>query len=307
VDNARIDLAWRDSLTDTEHADVLDLLHAAAAVDGQPEFDEPDRLPGDFLAGRHLLARAAGALVGYGHLDTGGDAFGRLVATVIVRPDRRRAGFGSAAVDAVLAAAGSRTVRFWSRDDHPGAARIAHRRGLARVREMLRMGLDLTTAADFPEPGWPAGITVRTFVPGEDEAAMLAVNKRAFDWHPEQGALSQDELLDTERENWFDPAGFFLAERDGQVVGFHWTKVHPTTPPVGEVYVVGVDPGAQGGGLGRALTLLGLRYLRAAGLAEVILYVEGDNAPALAVYTRLGFTRTRTDVQYETSPSANGR
>lgn len=307
MDNARIDLDWRDSLTDDEHAAVLDLLHAAAAVDGQPEFDEPGRLPGEFRTGRHLLARAGGTLVGYGHLDPVGDAFGRQVATAVVRPDRRRAGIGTALVDAVLAATRPATVRFWARADHPGAARIAGHRGLARVRELLRMGLDLTTAPDFAEPVWPAGVTVRTFVPGQDEAAMLAVNRRAFDWHPEQGALSQDDLVATERADWFDPAGFFLAERAGQVVGFHWTKVHPTSPPVGEVYVVGVDPQAQGGGLGRALTLVGLRYLRTAGLTEVILYVEGDNAPALAVYTRLGFTRTRTDVQYETSPSANGR
>jgi mycothiol synthase len=126
---------------------------------------------------------------------------------------------------------------------------------------------------------------------------MVAVNKKAFDWHPEQGRLTADEVRETERESWFDPEGFFLAIKAGKIAGFHWTKVHPGD--IGEVYVVGVDPDAQGGGLGRALTLEGLHHLRDKGLGDTILYVESDNAPAVAVYTRLGFTVVETDVAYQ--------
>ena len=91
-------------------------------------------------------------------------------------------------------------------------------------------------------------------------------------------------------------AGLFVAERsDGTVVGFHWTKVEDG---VGEVYVVGVDPDAHGGGLGTALTARGLRHLHERGLRTVDLYVEGDNAPALAVYHRLGFVEHARDVLY---------
>ena len=101
-------------------------------------------------------------------------------------------------------------------------------------------------------------------------------------------------------EPWFDPKGFLIAERDGEMIGFHWTKVHPDG--LGEVYVVGVDPDRQGGGLGRALTVAGLRHLYAQGLRTVLLYVEADNAPALAVYRRLGFTDWKTDVMYARGP-----
>ena len=97
-------------------------------------------------------------------------------------------------------------------------------------------------------------------------------------------------------EPWFDPAGFFLAWRGDELLGYHWTKVHrEPAGDFGEVYVVGIAPTAQGGGLGRLLTLTGLHHLASRGLGEVLLYVESDNAAAVAVYQRLGFTHAASD------------
>ena len=152
---------------------------------------------------------------------------------------------------------------------------------------------------------WSKGYST-AFRPGSDEHAWLAVNARAFADHPEQGRWTMDDLRARMAEPWFDPAGFLLAvdAADGRLLGFHWTKVHRHDPPFGEVYVVGVDPDAQGGGLGTALTLAGLHHLHRSGLSRVILYVESDNLPAMAVYTHLGFTTIETDVQYELARTA---
>jgi mycothiol synthase len=167
----------------------------------------------------------------------------------------------------------------------------------------------------------PDGVTARTFRPGHDEQAWLALNATAFAEHPEQGAWTADDLARREAEAWFDPSGFFLAERNAgtehaRLVGFHWTKVHGGHPdgahahlgphthsghghdPIGEVYVLGVDPSERGSGIGHALTVIGLQHLRSQGLGEVMLYVDEGNAAAIALYTSLGFTHWDTDVMY---------
>ncbi len=279
-----------------ETEEIRGLLLAVREEDGRPEDT-------GFTGGQHLLGHSDGELVAYAHLDTEGDSHGNQVAELFVHPAHRRAGHGRALTRALVERADGKPLRVWAHGDHPGAVHLAGTEGFERARELLILHADVETA-DWPEPATREGVTLRTFVPGQDEEAMVRVNARAFDWHPEQGALTADEVRATEKEAWFDPEGFFLAEENGEVVGFHWTKVHEAVPgrfggePAGEVYVVGIDPDAQGGGLGKALTLAGLRYLRDRGLGQVILYVEGDNAPALAVYSKLGFTRYEVDVQY---------
>jgi mycothiol synthase len=301
-------------------AEVTGLLDAVYAVDGRPAPEPDASLPGELRGGQHLFARRADAVVGYAHLNEG-DAFGRPVAELFVRPPDRGAGIGAGLAAEVAARAGvslddpaADRLRAWSHGDHPAAAGLARRLGFERVRELLRMRRALP-GPDEPEfngpalalPTLPEGVRLRAFVPGQDEAAVVAVNHRAFDWHPEQGAMTEDEVREAETEPWFDPAGFLLAvDASDKLLGFHWTKVHAHGAvgdqpgvPMGEVYVVGVDPAAQGGGLGRALTVAGLRHLAdKRGLDRVMLYTEGDNTPAIRLYERLGFARWDSDVQY---------
>jgi mycothiol synthase len=291
---------------------VLELASAAAGADGVAPLSEDVLLQvrhGSTPPARDIEVVSAGPaettgqpLVGYAHLDAPDDAGqdGDITAELVIHPAHRRRGHGTALLAAVLELADGHGVRIWAHGDLPGTAALASKSGLTRIRALfqLRMSLAGAPAAD---PAFPAGVTVRTFVPGADDAAWLGVNKRAFAHHPEQGSWTIKDLRLREEEAWFDPDGFFLAERDGRIVGFHWTKVHQPgdgAAPIGEVYVVGVDPGQQGGGLGRALTLIGLAHLRRIGLAEVMLYVDEDNTAAVTMYTALGFGRWSTDVMY---------
>ncbi|MEU7616261.1 mycothiol synthase [Micromonospora rifamycinica] len=291
-----------DRLTPAEVAEVLAMARLAGDTDGADPFDEHTllRLRDPQAPAAHLTARAAdGTLTGYAHLDTTDPASG-VGVELVVRPGFRRRGTGRALARGVLSAA-TGPVRAWAHGDHPSAAALAVDLGLTRSRVLWQFRRPL--AEPVPAPRLPAGVTLRSFRPGEDDAAWLALNARAFAEHPEQGRWTIDDLRTRLAEPWFDPAGFLLAvdPSDGRLLGFHWTKVHerPGSARIGEVYVVGVDPAAHGGGLGRALTTAGLAYLRdRRGLDRVMLYVDESNTAAVSLYERLGFARWCGHVNY---------
>ncbi|MEV5982692.1 mycothiol synthase [Streptomyces sp. NPDC052114] len=287
------------ALTTAQADAVLALLTEAARADGQQAVSEQGRLQlkGGARDGiRHLLLSVDDLLVGYAQLEDT-DPVEAPAAELVVHPSYRGRGHGRALGTALLGESGRR-LRVWAHGGHSSARHLAQVLGLALFRELRQMRRPLADL-DLPEPALPEGVSVRAFVPGQDDAAWLAVNAEAFAHHPEQGSLTQRDLDDRKAEPWFDPAGFFLAEKDGELVGFHWTKVH-AAEGLGEVYVVGVRPGAQGGGLGKALTTVGLRHLAQAGLPTAMLYVDADNKAAVSVYERLGFVTHETDLMYRT-------
>jgi mycothiol synthase len=253
--------------------------------------------------GRDFVLTVDGEEVaGYAYVDpptAGAEVSGELM----IHPARRRRGLGRALAARVDAAAGGHALRLWAHGDLPGAAALARAAGFERFRALWQMRRPLGSSPG--EAALPAGRTLRAFVPGQDEDEWLALNARAFAKHPEQGGWTRHDLDLREREPWFDPAGFFIAEKDGVMTGFHWTKMHPPEPSgtgLGEVYVIGVDPAEQGSGLGRALTLTGLRHLRDRGADQAMLYVDEDNVPAIRMYEALGFTRATVDAMYRRPP-----
>lgn len=291
-----------EELTSAEVEDVLRLVAESARADGQQAVSEQGRLQlrGRREGVRHLVLREpSGELVGYAQLEDT-DPVEAPAAELVVHPGHRGQGHGRALGVTLLRESGKR-LRIWAHGGHASARHLAQVLGLTLFRELRQMRRPLGSLAELglPEPVFPEGVTVRTFRPGVDDAAWLAANAAAFAHHPEQGSLTQRDLDDRKGEPWFDPEGFFLAERGGEIVGFHWTKVH-AEERLGEVYVVGVRPDAQGGGLGKALTSIGLRHLAAQGLPTAMLYVDADNFAAVAVYERLGFVTHETDLMYRT-------
>jgi len=225
------------------------------------------------------------------------------ILDLAVHPESRRQGVGTALAAAALPA--GRRVEAWSHADHPGAGPLLAKFGIPRERELKIMRRSLLD--DLDPVKVPDGITIRGFEPS-DEAALLEVNASAFAHHPEQGHMTHEDFRERTSESWFDPAGLLLAvpesSGDPALLGFHWTKVHTDEdPPYGEVYVVAVNPKAAGRGLGTVLTTAGLQLLKDQGLESVLLYVDGDNDPAIAVYSGQGFHVERTEVQYRGTSS----
>ncbi|WP_202628109.1 mycothiol synthase [Cellulomonas sp. APG4] len=305
----------RGPLDPTTAAAVRTLAHAAHEHDGVEALGEQTLLDltADEDAHLHLLlgrdegggTADDGALVGYAALDLTGDPAS---AELVVAPSRRLAGLGRALLEEVHAAAarsGRAAPAVWAHGDLDAARALATAAGLTVHRELWRMGRDLR--ADEPEPEVPAGTTVRSFVPGRDEEAVVATNAAAFAWHPEQGRMTVADVRARAAEPWFDPADLLLLERDGALLGFLWLKVERTSDgraaDDGELYVLAVDPGTQGQGLGRYLAHLAPPRLAARGARRIVLYTEATNTAAVGLYRAMGLVTERSDVQYRRSPA----
>ena len=300
----------RTSLDPTTIADIIGFVEQVTDADGVNPLDEHVTLhirEGGDAHSVHLVARSGTSLVGYAHLDITDEVDGP-IAQFAVHPDYRRHGIGRLIVTDLIDRSPGGRLRLWTHGENSAATHLATSLGFQRSRVLWQMRRSLLAA--LPRVTLPPSVRIRGFRPGRDDDAWLEVNARAFAGHPDQGRWTADDLRLRMRESWFDPEGFLLAVTgdgaDERVVGFHWTKVHGTSSsggahghtPLGEVYVVGIDPNWQRLGLGRTLTIAGLAHLRSRGLTQALLYVDAHNTNAIKVYESLGFVRWDTDVLY---------
>jgi mycothiol synthase len=292
-------LRWRATLNSEEQQQIRELLTAATEFDLVAPVGEQVLRELATHRTEHLLSAHGHKVLGYLNLAAGDDD-GPGMAELVVHPQARRRGIGAAMIRAAL----SRTHgvnHFWAHGTCEPAQATASALGLVPVRELVQMRRSLR---DVEEPALSDGVRIRTYAGSADDAELLRVNNAAFATHPEQGGWTAADLAERRGEPWFDPDGLFLAfdEQTNTLLGFHWTKVHPEQPGLGEVYVVGVDPTAQGSGLGGLLTAVGIAHLarRLVGAEEptVMLYVESDNTAALRTYRRLGFSQYSVDTAY---------
>lgn len=235
-------------------------------------------------------------LLGYAQVSVGNETW---ALELVVHPLYR--GVDAGVVSALLtrsireiASQGGGHVHVWlSSHDHDAVAALSLA-GFTRGRTLVQMRRRLPL-----EPELQSDLITRPFICGQDEEAWLTVNNRAFARHPEQGGWTRDTLSSRQREPWFDPKGFLLHFENDRLIAFCWTKIHSTAePPMGEIYVIGVDPDYNGRGIGRSMCIAGLEHLSSKRLPIAMLYVDADNTNAVAMYDRLGFHPDHVDTAY---------
>ncbi len=263
------DAVWRD--LERPHADSAGFLDEERAYAHVARSD----------AGEHQPAWSAGLV------EVPGRASGTSTGALLDALERHVAAHGGGHLTCWLAGASA------ADDTHFAEA------GWQLTRELyeMRVGLPLPAPIRLPE-----GLTVRAFDPARDEETWLIANNRAFAHHPEQGSWGIETLRARESESWFDPSLFLLAFDAEGLAGFNWLKLHEPRGPdpmLGEIYVIGVDPRAQGTGLGRVLAVEGLDVVYRRGAPTGMLFCAADNLGALSLYRSLGFSVHRTDHAYE--------
>lgn len=299
-------ISVHQNLDDQLSSNIQDLLAACADIDGLNPFSEHTILHmqyGNESHVQHFSCLAGDQLVGYAHVDFGDMVLGNLIfginIEVAVLPDYRRHGVGKKLIEKILQTHSTRPIRLWAHGLNTGSASLAVSCGFKQVRTLWQMRRSLIT--QIPQAKLPDELNIRNFDSESDFETLLACNQVAFANHPEQGQWTKSNLQQRMSESWFDPNGLKVATHNDEIVAYSWMKVDEANAgsKLGEIYVVGVNPAWQKHGLGRFLTLEGLRYLRSLNLNTALLYVDAENEKAISLYQSLGFSHWDTDTSFQ--------
>ena len=286
---------------------VLDLIQRSAIFDNSPPIAEHILLHlrhGGDKSDPHLVIKDPSKVIGYAHLDQTDLVAGPSVE-LVVDPDHRSFGIGKQLLSKAVEICGQ-NLRLWVHGENEAAAALANSFNFEKIRAVLQMQKQLTDIEKLPDID--PKVIIRSLLPGLDSNDWLTLNNKVFKGHPEQSDWQLSDLNHRLGEEWFDEKGFFIASLNNQMIGSTWTKIHGALthdhggshdhPAIGEIYITAVDPAYSGSGLGRALTITALNYLKYQRLTDAMLYVDFDNTRALKLYRSLGFTESGKDILY---------
>ena len=301
-----------DHLSDTQQVLVLELINRTTHHDGTPPIAEHILLHlryGGDKADSHLLVEKDNQVIGYAHLDQTDLVAGPSVE-LVVDPTHRGKGIGQQLLGAAIKICGD-NLRLWVHGEQQAAHNLASSFNFEKIRTVMQMSKSLTDIQ--PLDALDRDMIIRSFLPGIDSDAWLKLNNKVFKDHPEQGNWCLSDLNHRLSEEWFDEIGFFIVEKNKQVIASTWTKVHGehshnldhkashAHSVIGEIYITAVDPAYAGLGIGKALTITALNYLKYQGLKDAMLYVDAENLAAITLYKSLGFTQSSRDILYRYS------
>ena len=290
---------------------MLELIAQTTAIDGTPPIAEHILLHlrhGGDKSDSHLLIENSTQVIGYAHIDQTDLVAGPSVE-LVVAPDHRASDVGEKLLSEAIKICGNK-IRLWGHGQQAATHTLATTHNFEKIRTVLQMSRSLAEIQQLPviDPK----ISIRSFLPAIDNQPWLELNNLVFKDHPEQGGWGVSDLNHRVNEEWFDEKGFFIAERDNQMIGFTWTKIHGAHshdhggnesahahPAIGEIYITAISPSFVGGGIGKALTITALNYLKYQGLEDVILYVDAENQSAINLYQSLGFKEFGKDLLFK--------
>jgi mycothiol synthase len=200
---------------------------------------------------------------------------------------------------AVALAAPGATVRAFVPSTYDLGRRLVEERGYEPFRHSFQMRLEFDE--ELPAPECSDGVSLRTFVPGQDDESVYEAHMEA--------AADAFEGARWPYENWhrwafadpFDPALWFIAEEGAEIAGLCLCRIEGQAgPDLGWVQWLGVRRPWRRRGVGRALLLRAFAELRARGKHGVGLGVDGSSPTgAVHLYEQAGMHVARRFDQYK--------
>ena len=146
----------------------------------------------------------------------------------------------------------------------------------------------------------PEGFRLRAFQLDKDERTLTELQNAAFGEHWGFCPNTVEEISARVRFKRCDPEGIVFIVENGRVAGYNWTlRASTDTKSIGWIAMTGVHPDYRGRGLGRAVVVAGIDYLKSKDVDGVELEVDSENKPATGLYLGLGFRQLGQTAWYE--------
>jgi mycothiol synthase len=303
---------------ETDMGPLVELINAADAVDQlergtslqelREQFGSPALEPEENV----FLAWAGGRVVGFVRLRLEkGEAESVFNTGGVVHPAWRRRGIGRRLLQRAhqraqerLGEVTSETVYLDAYCESVEAGRMAlfESFGMRPARYFLEM--TYVPLEDIPEPRLPSGITLRTFVKGQDNEGVLAVLNETFADHWGFIPVPLEDWLYWVNLPRFRPELNLLAVAGEEIAGLclcdvseeHIARIGRKE---GWVDTLGVRRPYRRQGLGRALLLAGLHVLKEAGMESATLGVDAESLTgATRLYESVGFVERKRVILY---------
>jgi len=143
----------------------------------------------------------------------------------------------------------------------------------------------------LPQVDPPLGFTLRNFRAG-DAASLAEVQNAAFtgSWGFCPNTVKQIEYRSS-LSNTSHRGILFLYDQDN-LAGYCWTCIAPSGGKTkGIIGMIGITPDYRGKGVSKPVLVAGMEYLQSIQVDEIGLHVDGQNTPAIRLYTSVGFEK----------------
>jgi len=285
----------------------LRLIIEAQKLEPEGVFDSPEVLSENLYRPNYsperdlFIVETTDGIVGYVDI-VPERLIGRVVLDCYVRPDHRRRGLARKLLGYATHRArelGVELAHVNIAQGNVAAVSVLSRLGFNFVRRFLQLKLEMARIDGLDVD--QAALPYRHFQRGEEDK-LTRIQNCSFAGTWGFNPNSVEEISYYANLSRCSPEDVMLACDGDKVIGYCWTRTiykAGVNEGKGQIFMLGVDPDYRGRGVGKAMLLAGLLYLKEEGFQVAELTVDSENQAACTLYRSVGFEVLDSTLWYE--------